>query len=43
MNLSTELSSTGQERGVVFQRAVVLGTCTVVTILYAMTVTIANV
>ena len=26
-----------------FQRAVILGTCTLVTILYAMTVTIANV
>ena len=43
MNQSAELSPTGPERGVVFQRAVVLGTCTVVTILYAMTVTIANV
>ena len=43
MNEPTDLSSPDQERGVLFQRAVILGTCTLVTILYAMTVTIANV
>ena len=43
MNQPADLSSTDQGRGVLFQRAVILGTCTLVTILYAMTVTIANV
>ena len=43
MNQPPDLSSTDQGRGVLFQRAVILGTCTLVTILYAMTVTIANV
>ncbi len=43
MNQPTDLSSADQGRGLLFQRAVILGTCTLVTILYAMTVTIANV
>ncbi len=43
MNQPADLSYADQGRGVLFQRAVVLGTCTLVTILYAMTVTIANV
>ena len=43
MNQPADHSSTDQDRSVLFQRAVILGTCTLVTILYAMTVTIANV
>ena len=43
MNQPADLSSADPGRGVTFQRAVILGTCTLVTILYAMTVTIANV
>ena len=43
MNEPVDLSSPDQGRNVLVQRAVILGTCTLVTILYAMTVTIANV
>ena len=43
MNESVDLSSPDQGRSVLVQRVVILGTCTLVTILYAMTVTIANV
>ncbi len=43
MNEPVDLSSPDQGRSVLVQRVVILGTCTLVTILYAMTVTIANV